>query len=339
MVRQLHAYSKLGWSGRVHLGQHGTLDWPSRSSRAGPRRACSGSSTASGGTSSRGERLLYEEGEFGLRAYPTRFKAGDSAAFSRELTGVEVIGGPYLHASLTTNFTQFGEGKLFGQTDWDRDRFVKYARLYRPSAIFCWSPHARFCRQNPDLIKVLEDDGVVLIGRVLGFEGDMIEGAARSRPSPGQLGSSDAPGLDGSVVLRYHSVPCLRTSPSVARESVSPGGRSRVPSSACDHRRAPCHSDSASSRGSGSPPPRSPWLGVILSVAYLQGRRVPCQRPHQERLPTLMATPLRRLEVAAIIAISAASSTTKRPPITVAPSCAGGPRCSSSGTASTSTTR
>ena len=43
-----------------------------------------------------------------------------------------MIGGPYLHASLTTNFTQFGEGKLFGEADWDRDQFVRYARLYRP---------------------------------------------------------------------------------------------------------------------------------------------------------------------------------------------------------------
>ena len=104
-----------------------------------------------------------------------------------------MIGGPYLHASLKTNFTQFGEGKLFGRADWDRDYFVRYAKLYRPSAILCWSPHARaFCEANPDLIQVLETTGRVLIGRVVGFEGDSIEGSGRveavagpdSRPRP-----------------------------------------------------------------------------------------------------------------------------------------------------------
>ena len=99
-----------------------------------------------------------------------------------------MIGGPYLHASLTTNFTQFGEGKLFGRADWDRDFFVRYARLYRPSAILCWSPHARaFCRANPDLIRVLEDEGPLLIGRVEGFGGDTIRGQARVEAAPGRL--------------------------------------------------------------------------------------------------------------------------------------------------------
>ena len=61
--------------------------------------------------------------------------------------GVEVIGGPYLHAALTTNFTQFGEGKLFGKERWDREHFVTYAKLYRPAAIVCWTERARsFCR-------------------------------------------------------------------------------------------------------------------------------------------------------------------------------------------------
>ncbi len=68
------------------------------------------------------------------------------------MTGVEVIGGPYLHSTVTTNFTQFGEAKLFGVVDWNLDRFERYARLYRPSAIVCWSQKARsFCRNNPEL--------------------------------------------------------------------------------------------------------------------------------------------------------------------------------------------
>ena len=232
-------------------------------------------------------------GERTYPASPTRSIVDGSADCSPRRTGVEVLGGPYLHASLTTNFTQFGEGKLFGRpgwyqllledlpkldldlaekvlgwrdrvrleqlqkngpalaptvlarwegleifldkvrkldpnlakkifgrTGWDRDFFVRYARLYRPSAIVCWSPDARwFCRNNTDLIQVLEDDGTLLIGRVIGFGGDTIRGQATVEARPGRIRVRDlSPGLDGSVVLRYHFVPCLTTRPPVACE-------------------------------------------------------------------------------------------------------------------------
>jgi hypothetical protein len=167
-----------------------------------------------------GERLLYEEGGENIPGVRDPYQRGRFSGLLPKLTGVEVLGGPYLHASLTTNFTQFGEGKLFGKAGWDRAFFVRYANLYRPSAILCWSPHARrFCRQNPDLIKVLEDDGALLIGRVHGFEGDFIAGGGRVEAIPGRIRVTDlTPGLDGSVVLRYHSVPYLSTSPRVACE-------------------------------------------------------------------------------------------------------------------------
>ena len=95
-------------------------------------------------------------------------------------------------------------------------------RLYRPAAILCWSGHSRgFCRANPDLVEVVEDDGTLLLGRVKGFEGDAIVGTAEVGAEPGRLEVSGAtPGVDGTVVLRYHSVPCLRTRPEVAWDSV-----------------------------------------------------------------------------------------------------------------------
>jgi hypothetical protein len=168
-----------------------------------------------------GERLLYEEGGKTLAGVPDPFQSGRFSGFLPDQAGVEVIGGPYLHAALKTNFTQFGEGMLFGRTDWDRDYFVRYAKLYRPSAILCWTPHSRrFCEENPDLVKVVEDDGSLMIGRVIGFEGDFIEGKGRVEASAGRIRVSDmSPGLDGSVLLRYHSVPYLTTSPPVALES------------------------------------------------------------------------------------------------------------------------
>ena len=127
-----------------------------------------------------GERLLYEEGGKDLPGIPDPYRRGRFSGLLPHRTGVEVIGGPYLHASLMTNFTQFGEGKLFGRPDWDRDFFVRYARLYRPSAILCWSPHARaFCRANPDLIRPISEEGPFFLGRVVGFGGDTIRGKAR----------------------------------------------------------------------------------------------------------------------------------------------------------------
>jgi hypothetical protein len=169
-----------------------------------------------------GERLLYEEGGRDRPGHPDLFQGGRYSGLLPHFTGVEVLGGPFLHVTLQANFTQFGEGRLFGKEGWGRDHFVRYARLYRPAAILCWSPHARaFCRANPDLVTVREDDGVLLIGRVEGFAGDAIVGTAQVEAEPGRLElNRTTPGVDGTVVLRYHSVPCLRTRPQVPWDSV-----------------------------------------------------------------------------------------------------------------------
>jgi hypothetical protein len=174
-----------------------------------------------------GERLLYEEGGFGLPGVPDPFRGGRYSGLLPHLTGVEVIGGPYLHASLRTNFTQFGEGKLFGRERWDRAFFERYARLYRPVAILCWSPWARaFCRANADLIEVVDvlelpGEGALVFGRVRGFEGATIRGQANVRAEPGRLHvEGAAAGPDGLVVLRYHHVPYLRARPPAPLEAV-----------------------------------------------------------------------------------------------------------------------
>jgi hypothetical protein len=174
-----------------------------------------------------GERLLYEEEGFSRRGIPDPFRGGRYSGLIPTYTGVELIGGPYLHASLNTNFTQFGEGRLFGRTEWDRAYFERYAKLYRPQAILCWSPYARaFCRAHPDLFEVvatlnLREDGELLFGRVKGFDGAAIRGTATVQAEPGRLNvSALAAELDGMVVLRYHSVPYLRSDPPVRLEAV-----------------------------------------------------------------------------------------------------------------------
>jgi hypothetical protein len=63
---------------------------------------------------------------------------------------------------------------------------------------------------------VKDDDGVLLLGRVEGFAGNAIVGTAEVAAGPGRLSVDHATaGVDGTVVLRYHSVPCLRTRPRV----------------------------------------------------------------------------------------------------------------------------
>jgi hypothetical protein len=188
-----------------------------------------------------GQRLLYEEGGFAVEIKDERgavierlsdpFQGGRLSGILPERTGVQLIGGPYLHASLQTNFTQFGEGRLCGKKNWTKQDFIRYAKLYGPSAILCWTPHARqFCAENTDVVEILETKtfkeneidrmSVTLIfARLKGFEGDFLEGSGRVEAASGVLRLYDlTPGLDGTVVLRYHSVPYLRARPEVAIE-------------------------------------------------------------------------------------------------------------------------
>jgi hypothetical protein len=169
-----------------------------------------------------GGRLLYEEGGFDVPGVPDPFADGRFSGLLADRTGVELLGGPYLHASLQANFTQFGENKLFGKENWDRAWFVRYARIYRPSAIICWTPHARrFCQENADLIEIDRDDGRLLFGRVIGFGGDVVRGKATVRAEPGRLRVRIAPSdVDELVILRYHSVPTLSADPPVPIEPV-----------------------------------------------------------------------------------------------------------------------
>jgi hypothetical protein len=162
-----------------------------------------------------GQRVLYEEGGKSPMGERDPLQGDRLSGLLPFLTGVEVIGGPYLHVSLNTNFTQFGEGKLFEDDHWSRDQFVRYARLYRPSFMVCWSLRARrFCRANPDLITILDDAREMLFARVRGFDGATILGHAAVAAQPGSLEVREgSPELDGPIVLRYHSVPYLRSRP------------------------------------------------------------------------------------------------------------------------------
>ncbi len=171
-----------------------------------------------------GDRLLYEEaGKFEPGELDPFRGRRFSGLLPHLISGIELIGGPYLHASLKTNFTQFGEGILFEKKRWTRQDFDRYARLYRPTAIVCFSPWAKaFCEANGDRVEIVVRQGPLLIGRIKGFEGNAILGKATVEAKPGRLIVREAiPDLDGRVVLRYHFTPCMRIRPSATIEPVS----------------------------------------------------------------------------------------------------------------------
>jgi len=175
-----------------------------------------------------GDRIYYEEGgrvESG-EGPPDIFQGRRYGGLLPMLTGLEVIGGPFLNIPVHTNQTQFGMGRMFGLEDWGREEFDRYGEIYRPAGIVCWTEQSKaFCRANPDRIEVLEEQGPFLIGRVIGFEGDAIRGEAEVEASAGRLVVRvRAADVDGPAVLRYHSVPGLRSRPPLPlREVQLPG--------------------------------------------------------------------------------------------------------------------
>ena len=191
-----------------------------------------------------GDRIFYEEGGEEATGVPDPFGGGRFSGLLPDLTGVEVIGGPYLRASIATNHAQFGSGKLMGCVDWGLEEFREAAELYRPSAIVCASPKAvKFCRSHPELIEIVATEtrelrvlvtktgqvvrveSELIFGLVNGYGGSTIRGEATVEAAPGRLAVRDARGaeVDGLVVLRYHHVPYLLARPPVRLEAVQIG--------------------------------------------------------------------------------------------------------------------
>jgi hypothetical protein len=191
-----------------------------------------------------GERLLYEESGADVTGVPDPYQQGRFSGLLPHFTGVEVIGGPYLHAAISTNFTQFGENRLFGRDEWDLSYFTRHAEIYQPSAIICWTPRSlAFCQAHPEIfdIKAVDERSLPVIdprtNQLVGFRSRLIfatikgygraasRGSARVEAAPGRLRISDAQPdeLDGRVVLRYHHVPRLRSRPQIQIEPVRLG--------------------------------------------------------------------------------------------------------------------
>ena len=183
-----------------------------------------------------GERLLYEESGEDLPGIPDPYQGHRYSGLLPWMTGVELIGGPYLRSALTTNHVQFGEGKLLGQADWGPEQFLAACKAYGPAGIVCWSPHAvRFCREHPELVRIIAEheeqvrtfdprtnrigtvSSPLLFARILVNPGPVLRGKAEVKTSPGviQVNEAQADELDGLVVLRYHLLPRVRSTPPI----------------------------------------------------------------------------------------------------------------------------
>ncbi len=171
------------------------------------------------------DRVLYEEGGFG----PDFFRGGRySGVLARDL-GVEFLGGPYLHAALTTNLAQFGEGKLAGRENWDGAWLETVRKRYGLTWIVCWSDKARAVLDaDPNRFEVVLRDGPLRIARLKGATAqeppvapsiplagaEFVDGPIVARP--GQIvipvRPSAGTAVDREVILRYHWSPNLNIS-------------------------------------------------------------------------------------------------------------------------------
>ncbi len=120
-------------------------------------------------------------------------------------------------------------GKTLRQEKLDEARLHSLRQTLRPIChIMLDATCAAVLRQNSDLVEILETRAfsdkdrtltTFILARVKGFEGDFLEGSGQVEATAGVLRLHDlTPGLDGTVVLRYHSVPYLRARPEVAIE-------------------------------------------------------------------------------------------------------------------------
>lgn len=185
------------------------------------------------------DRILYEEGGFG----PDFFRGGRySGVLAREL-GVEFLGGPYLHAALTTNLAQFGEGKLAGRENWDGSWLETVRKRYGLTWIVCWSDKARAVLDTePDRYETILRDGPLRIARLKGANAqeppvsptvplagaEFVEGPVVAKPGQIRISLRPSAGtaVDREVILRYHWTPNLKVSTPEGVEVLQENGQS-----------------------------------------------------------------------------------------------------------------
>ena len=161
-------------------------------------------------------RILFEDyGEVNLGLYDP-FGGTNPSALLPLLAPGQYIGGPYMKTHLKTNFTQFGDGKLFERPvqTIDRATFERYARLYNIRWIVLWSrPMFQLAVSHPDLFTPAAQFGFLHVYELTRAPNWAIVGTADVLARPDQLEVTlAAPENDGTLVLSFHWVSTLRSS-------------------------------------------------------------------------------------------------------------------------------
>jgi hypothetical protein len=157
-------------------------------------------------------RVLFEDhGRLALDPFEGRNPA---ALLPLQVPG-QYIGGPYLYTHLKSNFTQFGDGKLFEHPvdDFDRAMFESYARLYNIRWCVFWTPPmVVLAERHPDLFRRLSTFGLLRVYELVREPSWAITGTARVEAHPDRIEVHDAqPDATGTLVLSYHWIRTLRS--------------------------------------------------------------------------------------------------------------------------------
>lgn len=171
-----------------------------------------------------GDRLLFEECNRGVNVQGRTFEHPMGALRLSPLipleTGLEVIGGPYLYTHQRTNFTQFGDGNLFGRQGFpDPAAFHELASCYDVDWILFWSPLSRqYFGQMLDRVQVVAKLGVfpneyILAKYVKGPS--PLCGKADVTVSPGKIQLENIRAEEGVLEIPYHWTPRLVSKPPV----------------------------------------------------------------------------------------------------------------------------
>jgi hypothetical protein len=131
----------------------------------------------------------------------------------------QYIGGPYLYTNLKSNFTQFGDGKLFNRPVrfLDLATFEHYAQMYNIRWLVCWSrPMVAFADRYPDYFRAQGRFGPLRAYSLDRAPNWALTGRAHVRAQPDRLEVSDAEAdSNGVLVLAYHWIDTLRSSAAI----------------------------------------------------------------------------------------------------------------------------
>jgi len=124
------------------------------------------------------------------------------------LTGLEVVGGPYLATHYRTNFANCGDGVFLDSRPWKRQDADEYFRIYAIDVAALWSRAAvDFAGDNPDLFEPMKTIGGVHLYRIKRARAEWETAGLRLAATYNQITVENPRDARGRFVLPYHATP------------------------------------------------------------------------------------------------------------------------------------